>query len=213
MTGARGHRGTKAQGTGAPLTEIVTVAVLALAFAPTVRAQEAAKRSVSDQIWIAFGLGGGQLEHWSDQLPAARKTTVTGSFRFGAIVSPALRVGLETNGWGLQSSSLSDPSRGETVNETLLIAQVYPWPKLGLYLKGGCGWGSYHNNGPAEWGSSAFGAFAVGAGYELRLWKSVAITLAADWAQGPLGSVDNLVTTSTGRSFRGWDLILGAQWH
>jgi hypothetical protein len=37
--------------------------------------------------------------------------------------------------------------------------------------------------------------------------------MAADWARGPLGSVDNLVTTSTGRRFRGWDLILGIQYH
>jgi len=31
--------------------------------------------------------------------------------------------------------------------------------------------------------------------------------------RGPLGGVANLVTTSTGRRFRGWGVIVGIQYH
>jgi hypothetical protein len=43
--------------------------------------------------------------------------------------------------------------------------------------------------------------------------RNVFLTLAADWTRGPMGSVDNLVTTSTGRRFRSWDAIVGIQYH
>jgi hypothetical protein len=164
-------------------------------------------------LWIAFGLGGGEVERWSDQAPATRTSTVTGSLRGGVTLTPALRLGIEANGWGLESTNPDDPARGVTVNETLLIAQYYPWPAKGWYLKGGFGRGEYHTNHADDWGSHAFGAIALGAGYELRVSRNLAVTLAADWARGPLGRVDNLVTTSTGRRFRAWDLILGVQYH
>lgn len=193
--------------------QISGVALGALVAVLVPRAATAEQAPPRHGLWIGFGLGGGRVEHWSDQAAAVRRTTVTASLRGGLTVTPALRLGLEINGWGLETSNPNDPARGVTVNETLFIAQVYPWPAKGWYLKGGLGWGGYHSNHAADWGSSAFGAIALGAGYELRLGRNVRATLAADWARGPLGSVDNLVTSSTGRRFRGWDLILGIQYH
>ena len=192
----------------APLAVLLGAAPLSAQSAP-----EAPRRSFTDRLWVAFGLGGGQVQRWSDQAARVHSTTVTGSLRFGVILSPAVRVGLEANGWGVETSDLNDPSRGRTVNELLVIAQWYPRRPAGLYLKGGYGWGSYGTNAAGEWGSSALGAVAVGAGWELRVWRHGAFTLAADWARGPLGSVDNQVQTETGRRFRGWDVIVGAQWH
>jgi hypothetical protein len=188
------------------------VAAVTLAAAPLCAAAAPDSASAA-KLWVAFGLGGGQATFWSDQDAARHATTITASFRFGVVVSPALRVGLEANGWGLETSGFNDPAKGETVNELLLIAQVYPWRGHGWYVKGGWGWGYYSNHAPDAWGSKAFGAYALGAGYDLHVSRNVAINLQADWARGPLGSVDNLVTTRTGRRFRGWDLILGVQWH
>jgi opacity protein-like surface antigen len=164
-------------------------------------------------LWIAFGLGGGRVERWSHEAPATRTTTVTASLRGGVTLAPTLRLGIEANGWGLETSNPNDPARGVTINETLIIAQFYPWPALGWYLKGGIGLGGYNTHHANDWGSSSFGAWALGAGYEMRVSRTVAVTLAADWAQGPTGSVANLVTTSIGRRFRAWDLILGVQYH
>lgn len=182
----------------------------ALALAPRAVAQDPPPRH---GLWIGFGLGGGRVEHWSDQQPASSRTTVTASLRGGFTPTPALRLGIEANGWGLETSDVNDPAKGVTVNELLLIAQCYPWPAKGWYLKGGLGWGEYHSSHPDDWGSRAFGAIALGAGYERRVARNVSLTLAADWTRGPLGSVDNLVTTSTGRRFRGWDVIVGLQYH
>jgi hypothetical protein len=138
---------------------------------------------------------------------------VTASLRGGIVVVPSLRLGLEANGWGLETSNPNDPARGVTVNEFLAIAQVYPWPAKGWYLKGGLGWGEYHTNHANDWGSHAFGATALGAGYELRVAHNVYVTLSADWARGPLGDANPLVVASTGRRFRAWALNAGIQYH
>jgi hypothetical protein len=164
-------------------------------------------------LWIALGFGGGQVERWSDQGSATRQTTVTVSLRGGIVVVPALRLGIEANGWGLESGNIDDPAKGVTVNETMLIAQVYPWPARNLYVKGGFGRGEFHTMHADDWGSSAWGATVVGVGYDLRVAPNVFLTLAADWARGPLGSADPRVTTSTGRRFRGWTAIVGIQYH
>lgn len=173
----------------------------------------AQKQAVRHGLWIGLGFGVGRIEHWSDQTATVRRTTPAVSLQGGVVVVPALRLGVEANGWGLQSSSFSDPARGETVNELLLIARFYPWPSRGAFVKGGFGWGEYHNKSPQSWGSTAFGAVAAGLGYEARVARNVYVTLAADLARGPMGSVDNLVVTDTGRRFRAWSLVAGIQYH
>jgi hypothetical protein len=130
-----------------------------------------------------------------------------------AVVVPALRLGIEANGWLLEASDVWDPATGETVNELLVIAQFYPQPARNWYLKGGLGWGELNTAHPGDLDSRAFGAVILGAGYDIRVARRVSVTLAADWARGPLGSVDNLVATSTGRRFRAWDVIAGIQYH
>jgi hypothetical protein len=113
----------------------------------------------------------------------------------------------------LETSSANDPAQGVSVNQTLIIIQLYPWAARNVYLKAGYGIGGFQDHHPDGWGSRAFGAVTIGAGYDLRLSRTLFLTLAADWARGPMGSVDNLVTTSTGRRFRAWDVILGVQYH
>jgi len=187
------------------------IAIVAAAAMPgLLLAQRAAPRR---GLWIGLGFGGGQVRHWSDQESATRKTTVTASLRGGIVVVPPLRIGLEVNGWGIESGDVWDPSKGVTVNETLLIAQVYPWPAKSWYLKGGLGWGEFNSAHPGDQDSRALGAVVLGVGYDVRVARNVSVTLAADWARGPLGSVDDLVTTSTGRRFRAWDVIVGIQYH
>lgn len=164
-------------------------------------------------LWVAFGMGGGQVERWSDQEPGATTTTITMSVRGGLTVVPALRLGLEINGWGIETSDVSDPSKGVTVNETMVIAQVYPWPAKGVYLKGGIGWGEFNTGHAGDIDSHAFGATILGAGYDIRVARNVFITLVADWALGPLGDAHPLVVTSTGRQFRAFALNAGIQYH
>jgi hypothetical protein len=165
-------------------------------------------------LWIGLGFGGGQVEHRSDQDPPVRTTTVTASLRIGVVVVPAVRVGIEANGWLLEPSDFNDPTRGETVNETLFIAEVYPWPTRNLFLKAGYGWGEFHNKNPASHGSHAFGAVSLGIGYDVPVGRNLFVTMAADYSLGPGGSVlPPLSPVATGRRFRGWDVIVGIQYH
>jgi hypothetical protein len=195
----------------APGALLAGIAIAALALAPhTAAAQDERPRH---GLWASIGIGGGQVETWSDQAATATKSTLTISLRGGVTVVPALRLGLEVNGWGLESASTSDPSKGVTVNETLVIAQLYPWPRRGLYLKGGMGGGSFNTMHADDWGSKAFGATVLGAGYEVRLRRDLFLTLTADWARGPLGDADPRIVTSTGRRFRGWAVDVGIQYH
>jgi hypothetical protein len=170
-------------------------------------------QSLFDHLFAGLAVGGGQVERWSDQQPAERATTLTASLRLGVVLSPSLRVGIEANGWGLETGNLRDPAKGVTVNETLFIAQVAPWRWKRLHLKAGVGWGEYHTNHADDWGSHAFGAVSLGVGYDVRLSRAASLTLAADWARGPMGDADPRITTSTGRRFRGWDLNVGVRWH
>jgi hypothetical protein len=103
-------------------TRVPVVALLALVAVLVPGAATAQQAAPRHGLWIGFGLGGGRVEHWSDQAAAVRRTTVTASLRGGLTVTPALRLGLEINGWGLETSNPNDPARGVTVNETLFIA-------------------------------------------------------------------------------------------
>ena len=183
--------------------------------APRPATAQAAKvpLEVRHGLWIDFGLGGGQVDYWSDQQPTASRTTVTMALRGGIVVAPALRLGIEVNGWGIEMADMWDPAQGVSVNETLLIAQLYPWPARNLYLKGGLGWGAFNTNHADDFGSSAFGAVIAGVGYDIRLGRSISVTVAADYARGPMGSADARITTSTGRRFRAWSVNLGLQYH
>jgi hypothetical protein len=165
-------------------------------------------------LWIGFGLGAGQIERWSDQEPATRATTITASLQGGIVVVPALRIGLEANGWGLQSSNPNDPTKGETVNELLIIARLYPWPAQNFFLKAGYGWGEYHNKDAAFQGSHALGAVSFGIGYDVPVGRNLFVTLAADYTRAPLGSVlPPLSPVTTGHRGQGWDAIVGIQYH
>jgi hypothetical protein len=195
----------------APCALLVALALFAIGLAP--HAAAAQNERPRHGLWIGFGLGGGQVEHRSDQEPATTKTTVTVSLRGGITVVPALRLGIEVNGWGLETSNPNDPARGVTVNEFMTIAQVYPWPAGHLYLKAGVGWASFNTNHADDWGSKAYGATVLGVGYDLRVARDVFVTLGADWGRGPLGDANPLITTSTGRRFRAWAVDVGIQYH
>lgn len=194
--------------TGVLMTTVA--ALIALAPPHAAATQDARPRH---GLWIALGFGAGRVEHRSDQASPSRRTTGTASLRGGFTIVPALRLGFEANGWGLESVNTSNPSKGVTVNETLVIAQMYPWPARSFHLKAGIGWGSFHTMHADDWGSTAYGATVLGVGYDVRVARDLFHTLGADWARGPLGDANPLVTTSTHRRFRAWSVHGGIQYH
>jgi hypothetical protein len=117
--------------------------------------------------WLGLGLGAGgesfDLRPGVGYSDALYRPTV--SLRLGGTVSPSLRLGGEVLSW------INDVGPAvESLSSALFIAQLYPFPSSGLYLKGGIGIGRNavdFDDGFDE-GDTGF-AGLIGAGYEIRL--------------------------------------------
>ncbi len=117
--------------------------------------------------WLGLGLGAGgesfDLRPGVGYSDALYRPTV--SLRLGGTVSPSLRLGGEVLSW----INVVGPAV-ESLSSALFIAQLYPFPSSGLYLKGGIGIGRNavdFDDGFDE-GDTGF-AGLIGAGYEIRL--------------------------------------------
>ncbi len=145
-------------------------------------------RSDRHGFWASFGLGAG-----TESSRLEPKTTYTDgltkpsfSLRMGGTVNPNLRLGVELAGW---ADRHYDAEFQENVTSYLgglmLIGQFYPVRTSGLFLKGGVG---LTRSGEAIEGPSSglhedgFG-WTAGAGYEIRLGRSLFITPSLDLLQ------------------------------
>ena len=91
----------------------------------------------------------------------------TVSLRLGGTVSQHLRLGGEVLSW------INDVGPAvESLSSALFIAQLYPFSRSGLYLKGGLGIGrnAVDFDDGFDQGDTGF-AGLIGAGYELRLGR------------------------------------------
>lgn len=119
--------------------------------------------------WLGLGLGAGGESY--DLRPTTGYSDVlyrpTVSLRLGGTVSPTLRLGGEVISWINEVGPAV-----ESLSSALFIAQLYPFSRSGLYLKGGLGIGrnSVHFDNGFDEGDTGFAAL-VGAGYELRLGR------------------------------------------
>lgn len=152
--------------------------------------------------WASFELGDGQLQLTSDQLQGSRNASFELGFSGGHRLGQHARLGLLVNGWLLQAFNLNDPSVGESVTNIAGVVDVFPTPKIGLFLRGGAGAAIYTNNHPDGSGGSGF-AWVVGGGYEIPLNKSKTIAVApiVDYASGHFGDAQYPPTTLTGRRY------------
>lgn len=158
------------------VTAVAHTATLAIAlFVNPVVAQQPAdglvevRESSRKGLWLGLGFGAGGESY--DLAPSTGYSDVlyrpTVSFRMGGTVSPHLRLGGEVLSW------INDVGPAvESLSSALFIAQLYPFSRSGLYLKGGLGIGRSavdFDDGYNE-GDTGFAAL-VGAGYELRLGR------------------------------------------
>ena len=119
--------------------------------------------------WLGLGLGAGgesfDIEPGNGYSDLLYRPTV--SLRLGGTVSQNLRLGGEVLAW------INDTGPTvESLSSALFIAQVYPFSKSGLYLKGGLGIGrnAVEFDDGFHQGDTGF-AGLIGAGYELRLGR------------------------------------------
>ncbi len=96
----------------------------------------------------------------------------------GGTVNPHLRLGGEINAWVWDHRDRETDYRlTDYLAGALLTGQFYPSARNGLYLKGGLGLSRSGTNveGGVGVGETGF-AYLVGAGYEIRLGRSVFLT-------------------------------------
>ena len=174
----------------------VTALTLILAVAASQNAEAQRRRGLVDitpssdrhGFWVSFGLGAGtessRLEPETSYTSGLTKPSF--SLRVGGTVNPNLRLGAELTGW---ADRRYDSQFQENVTSYLgglmLIGQFYPSRKAGLFLKGGAG---LTRSGEAIEGPSSdlhedgFG-WTAGAGYEIKLGRSLSITPSVDLLQ------------------------------
>jgi hypothetical protein len=87
------------------------------------------------------------------------------AFRGGIQLDPRLLLGVEFDGWTLQSAGNGDPATGEAINTRFLIVQVYPLANSAFFVRGGGGRVVYMNDQPGESGASGSGGI-LGIGYD-----------------------------------------------
>jgi hypothetical protein len=150
--------------------------------------------------WADVLLGYGFLNRSSDHEPRKQQDTFAMAFDLGGTFSRYVRFGLELNGWLLEANDDKDPAKGVSVSQTFFIAQVYPWPARGLFVKLGAGRADYTNHHPFEFGSSGRGV-SIGSGYDLPVSKNIWFTPHVDYCRGSLGSVENQLTTVHNRRY------------
>lgn len=98
----------------------------------------------------------------------------------GGAVRPNLLLGGEVNVYGKRSNALQ---RDATLGGISAVAQLYPLPASGLYLKGGAGLGgSIMAGGPGLIQSGGW-TLQGGAGYDVRLGRRFALAPFANFVQ------------------------------
>jgi hypothetical protein len=158
--------------------------------------------------WLSVGAGAGGENYRYSNVPGWGRNNDLYKPDFwlalGGTVSPNFRLGGEINGWVNYYTDSTGLGVTESLVGGLLTGQFYPMRNQGLYFKGGVGisrsgtslsgYGGYSGTSTGETGF----AYEVGAGYEVRLGRTVFLTPVVNYLEhrsspgGPTG--DNLGT-------------------
>ena len=162
--------------------------------------------------WVALELGDGQLRLTSDQFNTNRNPAFALGFLGGHSLGNRARIGLELNGWLLQSFNLSNPAVGESVSNVLVLVDAFPIRQTPIFLRAGPGLALYQNNRPG--GSNGSGwAWTAGVGYEIPLTEKLGLAPIVDYAAGSFGDVRNTIAVETGRRYSVVEFNVAIAWH
>ena len=187
------------------LVGLATVA--ASLFAGSLEAQAAPQ--ARQGFGISFGLGGGSAALSCDGCPDDRESGMSGYLRIGGYLRPNLFLAGETNGW-----TKSEDGVDGQVGFLSAVAQWYPQPATGLYLKGGIGMANVTLQDPVDEVSSTGLGLTMGAGYDFRVGRSFSLTPYVNYLQS-FGAQAELNGTSTDVDFNAsvFQIGLGFTWH
>lgn len=162
--------------------------------------------------WVALELGDGQLKLTSDQFNTTRNPAFALGFVGGHSLGNRARVGLELNGWLLQSFKLNNPAVGESVSNVLVVVDVFPKRKTPIFLHVGPGLALYQNNRPGGFNGTGW-SWTAGVGYEIPLTEKFGLAPIVDYSAGSLGDVRNALAVETGRRYSVVEFKVAIFWH
>jgi hypothetical protein len=152
-----------------------------------------------DGFFIGFGLGGGSFGCTDC---GDRQSGVSGHFKLGGAVSERVLLGFESSGWTKEEQG----ARLTHANASL-IAQFYPAPASGFFMKGGLGWSRLEvsaTGGGVSFGGGTNGlGLTAGLGYDVRVGNSFSVS---PYGMFGWGNFD-------GGSAQNFQLGLGLTWH
>jgi hypothetical protein len=167
--------------------------MLALGLALTSSAEAQRRRGLVDVtpigerhgFWLNLGVAHGdeRYKFAGDRSWTEGPAKPSFSLRMGGTVNPNFRLGGEITGW-VNETTIDGERATEYLAGLLLIGQYYPSRRAGLFLKGGGGFSRSGVSvyGPGDTGEDGF-AWTVGAGYEIKLNRSLFLTPTIDLMQ------------------------------
>jgi hypothetical protein len=196
---------------GRPLRRLVILLVGLILLSAVTYAQGQQELTVRPW-WVGFELGDGQIKLTSDRLGGTRNPAFALGFVGGHGLGNRARLGLEVNGWLLQSFNTSNPAVGESVSSVFGIIDAFPIRKTPIFLRAGAGLALYQNDRPGGSNGSG-GSWTAGAGYEISLTKNFGLAPVVDYAAGRLGDVRNVIPAQTGRRYSVVEFKAAIIWH
>ncbi len=162
-------------------------AILMILGATTLSAQHPQERK---GFWIGFGLGYGPFKPSCDGCGTVdSKSSFTGHLRLGGTLRPNVLLGGDVVAWTKSESGVTDVG-----GNTTATVYYYPMSQSGLFLKGGVGIAAFEESGNGKATGAGVG-FTAGAGYDLRVGKSVSLTPVANFLFGSVGDIQSNGTT------------------
>ena len=190
----------------------LVVLIVGLILATPIAYAQARIETTARPWWIGLELGDGQIKLTSDQFTGTRNAAFALGFVGGHSLGNRARVGLELNGWLLQSFNLNNPAVGESVSNVLGVVDAFPIRKAPIFLRAGAGLALYENNRPGRFGGSGW-SWTAGVGYEIPLTQNLGLAPIVDYVAGSLGDVRNSITVETGRRYSVVEFKAAILWH
>jgi len=135
------------------------------------------------KFYAGVEMGAGRLMLSENNFNENRSTNYELGFYGGYIPVRMLRIGINVNGFLVESYGIENPSKGISISNTQLQLQLFPWQTSSVFINIMGGRSTYINHHPD--GSNAKGfAGTIGFGYEYPLRKKLALSLNLNFCAG-----------------------------
>jgi hypothetical protein len=178
----------------------------------SLRGQDVSPERIIRPWWLALEFGDGQLKLTADQFSTSRNSAFGLGFVGGHSLGNRARIGLELNGWLLQSFNLNNPAVGESISNVLVVVDAFLIRKAPIFLRAGPGLALYQNNRPGGVNGSGW-SWTAGVGYEIPLTEKLGLAPIVDYNAGSLGDVRSSLTVETDRRYSVLEFKVAIAWH